>query len=186
MWFSLSDQTVYFLASIALGAVFGAAYDLVRGVRLLVRAGRIHIFISDILFCIICGVITSLFALPFNKGSVRAFVLFGEFVGFLGWRLTVGSVTGKIYAGIARILRHFIAKICEKIQLFFDLLLKAGALLVYNVHEIIDKLQEAVLIHKRRGSKRSGSSAVEPKGKVYERKENKKKKRRGIARGRHR
>lgn len=195
MWFSLADQTVYFIASIALGAVLAAVYDLVRAVRMLMCAGRVYIFISDVLFFVCCGVITSLFALPFNKGSVRAFVLFGEAVGFLGYRLTIGSVTGRIYAGIARILKRFFKKICEILKKFYDLLLKAGAYVVYNVHEIIDKVQGIVSLNKRRRAQRrtkrrrlSANISQESSQKVnkYERKENKKKKRRGNARGRRR
>ena len=182
MWFSLSDQTLYFIASIALGAVLAAAYDLVRAARMLLRAGRMHVFLSDVVFFAVCGVVTSLFALPFNKGDVRAFVLFGEAVGFLAYRLTIGSVMGRIYKGIARILRHFIGKICEILKNFFDLLLKAGAFLVYNVHEIIDKTRNVVYRWRRRGKDRGEKKKVS----VYERKENKKKKRRGNARGRHR
>lgn len=139
MWFSLADQTVYFLASIVLGAALAALYDLVRAGRMLFRAGKVHVLVSDILFFALCGVLTSLFALPFNKGSVRAFIVIGEGVGFLAFRLTVGSIFGKFYALLARLLRQFIRKICEFLKNFFDLLLHAGTLLLYNVTVLLDR-----------------------------------------------
>ena len=139
MWFSLADQTVYFLASIVLGAALAAIYDLVRAGRMFFRAGRLHILISDVLFFALCGVLTALFALPFNKGSVRAFILIGEGIGFLAFRMTVGSIFGKFYAFLTRVLRQFIRKICEFLKNFFDLLLHAGALLLYNVNVLLDR-----------------------------------------------
>ena len=111
MGLSLPGQTAYFLWSIALGLVLGAIYDLIRAVRILIRARDLHVIISDIIFFAVCGVVTSLFALPFNKGDVRAFIIFGEAAGFLIYRLTLGSIMGKIYSHTAVVLRTIIQKI---------------------------------------------------------------------------
>lgn len=135
MWLSLTDQTVYFLASIAMGAALAAVYDILRALRMLSRCGRAGLMVTDILFFAFCGVVTSLFALPFNKGSVRAFIVFGEAAGFLAYRLTLGSIFGKIYAAAARILRHITRKICEILKIFYDFLLKAAGVLLYNIIE---------------------------------------------------
>ena len=136
MWFSLADQTVYFLASIAMGAALAAVYDVLRALRMLMRAGRAAVLVTDILFFAFCGVATSLFALPFNKGNVRAFIVFGEAAGFLAYRLTLGSIFGKIYAAAAGFLRHIIRKICEILKKFYDFLLKAAGIMLYNILEV--------------------------------------------------
>ena len=143
--FSLSGQTVYFLASIALGALTAMIYDLVRAVRMLVRCSRIHVMISDVLFFFVCGILTTLFALPFNKGDVRAFILFGEAGGFLVYRLTLGSIFGKFYAAFARLLRRFIRNLCEKLKKFYDFLLKAIAFVLYNIVDLIDGIRRTVI-----------------------------------------
>lgn len=152
MSLSLSGQAAYFLWSIVLGLVLGAIYDIVRAVRMLTKARQTAVIITDILFFTVCGVLTSLFALPFNKGSVRAFIIFGEAVGFLSYRLTAGSIIGKFYAHIARILRKFIQIIHKKIEVFFDLLLKMTSSLVYNVGVLLDVLlkKTTVIINKHR------------------------------------
>lgn len=139
--FTLAQQTVWFLASVAMGAVLAVAYDMVRAVRMLIRCSRAHILVSDILFFFFAGILTTLFALPFSKGDVRAFMVFGEAVGFLTYRLTLGSIFGKFYAVIARLLRQFIRKICEKLKKIYDFLLKAGAFLLYNILEAIDRFR---------------------------------------------
>ena len=139
MGISLSDQTAYFLWSLVLGLALAVLYDVLRAVRMAVRAGRVHLMISDVVFFAVCGVITSLFALPFNKGDVRAFIIFGETVGFLAYRLTLGSVMGKVYAFFARALRGFVQKTRIFLEKIFNYLLKAAAVLLYNVSVEIDK-----------------------------------------------
>ena len=154
---SVADQTSYFLCSIVLGLILGALYDLLRAVRMLVRARGMSVIVTDVVFFTVCGVITSLFALPFNKGDVRAFIIFGEAVGFLSYRLTLGNVMGKIYSHLARILRTILQKIYKISEKFFDLLLKVISILVYNIREVVDKSlnKSASVIKKHRSANKA-------------------------------
>ena len=149
MEISLSAQTAYFLWSPVMGIALAVLYDIVRAVRMAVRAGRNHVMISDIVFFAVCGVLTSLFALPFNKGGVRGFIVFGEAVGFLAYRLTLGSVMGKVYAFFARTLHGFVQKIRKILEKFFNYLLKAMGVMLYNISVVIDKLRKKALHRKR-------------------------------------
>ena len=169
MWLSLSEQTAYFLWSLPLGAALAAVYDLVRAGRMLLRAGNVHVMISDILFSVFCGLMTSLFALPFNKGDVRGFIIFGEAVGFLVYRLTIGSIMGKIYARSAVILRKIIQKLHKYIEIFFDFLLKIVKALLYNIDVVIDKSRRAA------ADKRKSRRAAFRKKKVSRRRNRKQK-----------
>lgn len=152
MWFSLSDQTAYFLRSIALGAVMAALYDIVRALRMLFKAGRVHLLVSDVLFFVVCGVFTSLFALPFNKGEVRMFIVFGEAVGFLAYHLTIGNLAGRFYSILTKGIVRFLRKICEMLKKFFDLLLKIASRVLYNVGVVKERIAErmSALRQKRR------------------------------------
>ena len=177
MGISLSAQTAYFLWSLVLGAALGALYDIVRAARMVFRAGRIHMMISDVVFFMACGVLTVLFALPFNKGDVRAFILIGEAVGFLAYRLTLGSVMGKMYAILARLLRSFVQKIRRFLEKIFNYLLKATAVLLYNVSVVIDKSRkkaaEKKRTHRAAAAAKTGRRRFH-KGKLYEKKKHKK------------
>ncbi len=144
MWFSLSEQTAYFLWSIVLGAFAAAVYDIVCAVRVFLRAGKFHVIISDILFFILCGILTSLFALPFNKGSVRVFIIFGEAIGFLCYRLTLGRFVGRFYGIMSKGITWILRKICEMLKKFFDLLLKTASFVVYNVSVLKDRFVKSV------------------------------------------
>lgn len=171
MWFSLSDQTAYFLWSLVLGLAVGAAYDLVRAVRMLTGSGGARVILSDILFFVLCGVVTSLFALPFNKGSVRGFIVFGEVIGFLSYRLTLGSVMGRVYAQLAQLLRVFSQKIRKFLENFFNFLLKAITVLLYNISVIIDKCHILIKkIKKKRAEHRRSGVKRQHKDKKHEQK----------------
>lgn len=182
---TLSAQTAYFLWSILFGAALAALYDLVRAARMLLRAGKIHLMISDIVFFAVCGVLTSLFSLPFNKGDVRAFILFGEAVGFLAYRLTLGSVMGKVYAFLTRMVHSFVQKIRRFLEKIFNYLLKATVVLLYNVGVVIDSLHKKASEKKqlhRAAAARARSRRLRrriDKGKIYEKKKRKKTANRG-------
>lgn len=177
MWLSLSEQTAYFLWSLVLGLALGLLYDLVRAVRMLLRARGLHIVVSDVVFFTLCGVLTALFALPFNKGDVRGFIIFGEAVGFLTYRLTLGSIMGKIYAHLATLLRKVAQKILGLIEKIFTFLLKILHTLLYNVGVVIDKsLKRAAEKRKlrRAAAKRKLRGRAKRKDRKHEQKRKKK------------
>lgn len=180
MGISLSAQTAYFLWSLVMGAALAVLYDVVRAVRMAIRAGKTHIILSDILFFAVCGVLTSLFALPFNKGDVRGFILFGEAVGFLAYRLTIGAVMGKMYAFLARVIQSFVQKIRKVLEKFFKYLLKAMGNLLYNVGVVIDMSRKKAAERKKRRYIAKIRNRTDPraryshKGKLYEQKKHQK------------
>lgn len=176
MGISLSAQTAYFFWSLVMGAALSVLYDIVRAVRMAIRAGKSHIIISDVLFFTVCGVLTSLFALPFNKGDVRGFILFGEAVGFLAYRLTIGAVMGKVYAFLARIFQSFVQKIRKILEKIFNYLLKAIGFLLYNVGVVIDKSHHKAAQRKKKRRAAAARKRMDQrarhshKGKLYEQK----------------
>jgi len=160
-------------------------YDLVRAARMLFKAGRLHLLIGDIFFFMFCGVLTSLFALPFNKGGVRAFIVFGEALGFLVYRLTIGRVAGRFYSILSKGITFILKKICELLKNFFDLLLKCTSFVVYNVTVLLDRFKRtaSAAVRKKRSKKencrKDGKKAPAKSGKRSKRGVTKQKKRNG-------
>ncbi len=149
MGFSLADQTVYFLYSLVFGVMLSALYDIVRILRFMGFTKLWQIILSDVLYFFICAVLTVLFALPFNKGSVRYFVLFGEAVGFIVYRFTLGEKMAVVYCFIIRIVRKVVQKSLKYLLIFSNKVLKANRFVVYNVGVIIHKVQNIVFRNKR-------------------------------------
>lgn len=150
MGFSLADQTIYFLFSLLFGVFLSAIYDVVRISRFLGFSKLWHIILTDILYFMICSFLTFLVSLPFNKGDVRSFFVFGEAVGFLVYRLTLGEYMTKIYRFNISVLRKFFKKTFKIVGFFSNKLLKANSFVVYNVGVIITKIQNIVLRRKRK------------------------------------
>ncbi len=149
MTFSLADQTVYFLCSLLFGVILSALYDVVRVLRFMGFTKLWQIILSDVIYFLVCAFLTVLFALPFNKGMVRYFTLFGEAVGFVVYRFTLGEVMASIYCYIISALRKIFKKSIKIIRFFSDKLLKANRFVVYNVGVLMYKIQNIVFKRKR-------------------------------------
>lgn len=108
MQFFLSQQINVFLLSILSGLIIGVVNEFFRFLRYFFLKGKYETFIIDIIFMAISAFITFIFALCFNKGYVRWFILLGEILGFLVFRYTIGLVTRKIYIILIRVINYFI------------------------------------------------------------------------------
>lgn len=156
MGFSLADQTVYFLFSLLFGVILSALYDGVRILRFMGFTKLWQIILTDVLYFLVCSVLTVLFALPFNKGAVRYFVLFGEAVGFIVYRFTLGEVMASVYCFIISFIRNVLKKSLKYLLFFSKKVLKANRFVVYNVGVIIHKLQNIVFKKKRNSYEQKG------------------------------
>ena len=179
MGLSLSAQGAYFLWSLALGLVMGAAYDFLRALRMLFKLRRIAVTVTDILFFALCGFATSIMALPFNKGEVRVFVIAGEAAAFLLYRFTIGSIMGKIYTPLTSFLRKTIQKVHKIIEKTYDLLLKMTHGLVYNVGVIIDRLYHCAIGRLKIYRSAKVKAGADRKDRIHEQKKFKKSRSKG-------
>ncbi len=144
MEFTLADQTVYFLYSLLFGIILSALYDIIVVIRMLSTGHTLRLILLDVLYMSLCAVLTVLFAMPFNKGSVRYFVLFGELIGFVVYRCTLGGLSEKFYSVIIRIISVIIEKSLKICGIFLHKVLKANRFVVYNVRVILYKAQNIV------------------------------------------
>lgn len=92
-----------------LGVVLGFAYDIFRILRMIVNSKNISIFIQDVLYFIISGIITFWFVLYFNSGDSRFYILVGEAIGWILYHLTIGNL---IYRCSNKLVNGFKSKIC--------------------------------------------------------------------------
>ncbi len=149
MLFTVADQTVYFLFSLLFGVMISALYDVFRILRFCGFNRLWQIIFTDILYVFICAVLTALFAMPFNKGDVRYFVLFGEAVGFVVYRFTLGELMTPIYSFLIRLFKVIIEKSLKILGVFSNKVLKLNRFVVYNVGGILYKAQNIVFKKKR-------------------------------------
>jgi spore cortex biosynthesis protein YabQ len=107
----LAQQTGAFLWAILIGAGLALIYDAFRILRIAIPCGKGFIAAQDILFFIICAIVTFLYLLSHADGKVRAFLLLGELLGaviyFCTLSIPVMGVSRKIIALIRGILSFF-------------------------------------------------------------------------------
>lgn len=111
MYMVLAPSTLLFFRAIAAGAFLGICYDVFRIIRVAHSPGKIGIAIEDFAFVLICIAVTLIFFQMFTHGAFRVFILIGEFLGFLLYYLTVGTMvmkTAKYVAEFVKSVLHFV------------------------------------------------------------------------------
>lgn len=113
----LISQISVFGYSCILGVGLGALYDLFRIFRMMTNHRYIGIFIQDVIYFIISGVVTFLFVLGMNKGEARFYILAGEGIGWIAYHLTIGEL---VYRSSEKIVTYFnnrISNFVDKIKI---------------------------------------------------------------------
>jgi len=105
---SVSGQMLVFLAACLAGAILGALYDVFRIIRIAIPCGRIAVFIQDIIYLIICTLLTYLFLIMENSGEIRVFIIEGEIIGAIIYYFTIGAVVIKAARLIIIVVKRFL------------------------------------------------------------------------------
>lgn len=110
----IPQQAKIFAYAVGFGFLIGILYDVFRTLRLLFGGSQKKAFlISDILYALVAAFLTFLFALTLLNGSIRAYVLFGELMGFLIYYVSFGAFVVRLTDKIASFLRRVFARIFQ-------------------------------------------------------------------------
>ncbi|WP_295076620.1 spore cortex biosynthesis protein YabQ [Ruminococcus sp.] len=129
-YFTLSEEVRLFGLSCIGGAVMGAAFDVLRVFRLILRHNDILAAAEDILFFGLYGVALAGFSSAAARGEMRLYFVIGNILGFAVYQCTVGSVVmktlrklfnaaGAVFKLISRPFRTFFAPLCKKATVKF-------------------------------------------------------------------
>lgn len=88
---AVAEQVIWFGQSIVLGVLLAIIYDCFRIFRIAVKSTVVAVFIEDILFFAIYGIMTFLFMLEVSQGQIRLFIIIGEFIGAVLYRYTIST-----------------------------------------------------------------------------------------------
>lgn len=133
---SLTQQCMFFLVSVLLGAAIGVFYDAFRIIRIAFRHNAVTVFFEDLLFCAVTCIALILMIFCANYGIVRWFSLFGCAGGFSVYRETVGRAV----VGAAQLIIGFVKKyIIAPIR-------RVAAFIVFSIIRFIRYLASRILI----------------------------------------
>lgn len=111
----LSLQYQNLLTAVGGGFALGVVYDILRFIRA-VCSGRKYLLIAlDILFPLFAGLVTYLISLCINYGIVRFYVVAGECLGFVIYRVTVSRYTFNGFVRVFSAVRAFFHKVSSAV-----------------------------------------------------------------------
>ncbi len=119
MEFTLSALVWAFVYSVPLGAAFAVMYEPVRLLHLCGFRSKLCYFVCDVLFMLLCGIITYLFSIVMLEGRVRFFVIVGEIVGFCVFACIFRPLLNKIYTPLIKLFEKIfenLLKLCRKVM----------------------------------------------------------------------
>lgn len=102
---SLSSQTLLFFTACLIGGGLGFSYDLFRSTRIAFKTHKIVVFIEDILFFKIVTIVSFIFLMMKNDGSIRGFLLIGEVLGGIIYFFTLSGVVIALLNWIMRVVK---------------------------------------------------------------------------------
>lgn len=106
----LSGQTVNFLLSLGFGFLTGVLYDVIRTIRLVFGDGKKSVMVFDILYAVFVGFMTFIFALIITNGSIMAYVIIGELIGFFIYYITFGIFAIRFSEKVSNAIKKFMLK----------------------------------------------------------------------------
>ncbi len=145
----LNGQYHTILISIAVGAALCLIYDVFRVFRLTHRPSYASVFIQDVLYCVICAIITYGLLLVRASGALRVYPLVGEVVGFLICRFTLSRVIMIISRKAVLVIRRIALAVDRAI---FAPTRRLGAYVVTNICTFTKKLYQLLKKHLKHAS----------------------------------
>ena len=170
---TIAGQTTSFIVAFMTGAALCLVYDFFRILRLASKPSRPAMFIQDIIFWLICALITFGLLLVRCNGMIRGYAILGELLGFAACRNSISlilmKISGAMIGAIRRIKRFLqrtilrpIARTTRKFTGFLDKTSKkAGNILKKGLKQGLGLLYNRIKAKKEPERKESGRDWIE-------------------------
>lgn len=172
MDFTLIQLLIAFAYSLPLGFSFGIFYELFNLFHKFGLTKYIGYLVTDIVFMLMCGIVTFYYDLAFIEGNTRIFVIIGEIIGFFVFKRTISPLLEKIYPyfiNFCKKIFKFLLKICSKIMYNIINIIKKFCMLISKLAHMVftkvkqdEKRRKKQKIHTKRRNKRSKSKQKKP------------------------
>lgn len=147
MWeINLAEQTLSFLLSLLLGVILCLKYDIFRAYRKIKKPTVIGVFIQDVLYFLICAVLTFLLMIITTSGQVRGYIFIGIVIGFAICRISLSVLFFKILV----VLFGAVAKIFMAVKRKTTVLIKAIFRKIQGIAKKLLKFFKNVLFYRKK------------------------------------
>lgn len=122
---SIAEQTQVFIIFVIVGIIISFLFDIFRILRKVYKFSNMLIYMQDILFWLLTGIIILQAIFKFNSGDIRIFLFLGIFVGvfiyislFSIYVIKIGSFILKLINTLIRkLINVFKVPICKILNL---------------------------------------------------------------------
>lgn len=88
------------------------------------KLNKILLCLSDIIFFVIASVLIAIFVFGVNNGTVRWYILIGNLIGFVIYRITLGKLISILLSYISYFIRFLVYKTISHLNLFVKKIIK--------------------------------------------------------------
>lgn len=120
----MPEQSRLFAYAFGFGFLLGILYDVFRVVRMALSLQKRAVFVQDILYVLLCGILTFLYALVMQGGQLKGYLLAGQLLGWLVYYFSMGVVAIRASEAVLRAIRavaRFVKSLFVRPVLFFVL-----------------------------------------------------------------
>ena len=82
------------MSSVGFGFILGLIYDIFRLIRVLIIKNSKAVIAQDVIYFLLCAVLTFVFLLVINNGRFRFNILLALVIGFVVYYVTLGRFVG--------------------------------------------------------------------------------------------
>ena len=132
------QQLFSIFSFIITGIIIGILFDFFRILRKSFETTNFVIYLQDILFWILTGIITLFSIFQFNYGEIRAYVFLGILFGFIIYMLTISKHIIKYSVIIIKWIKKIIYYPFHAIIIFFN------KLLILPIQKLIKVIKETL------------------------------------------
>ena len=133
----IATQLENIMPALGLGFALGLVYEFVRILRVYVSAGKVFVFITDMLFTVFCSVSAFLLFIAVNNGHIRVYMIIAGILGYTVCLFTAGELIFSLFVK----LRAFFIRIFAPLLKPFVFLGKKFAPIRKKLRENTEKIK---------------------------------------------
>ncbi len=108
MNFYITEQLIFFVKSIFLGVFVGLFFDFFKILRLIKKHTNVLVLVEDILFFFVTAVLTYCFMVDVSFGQIRFFIILGQIIGFILYKICFSNVVVKFFVFVVLIIKNIL------------------------------------------------------------------------------
>lgn len=140
----LKEETITFFIFILLGIIVGIIFDFFRAIRKVKKCKEKYVYLQDILFFLITGVVLSSALIYILADEIRLYLFVSLFLGIVIYMSTISIFIMKIFVRIIKISDEIIKFIFLPLKLYKDIFMTIYDFLLKKCKKYCNKFHNVI------------------------------------------